>query len=783
MYFPSVGGRSEGDARSTQTKFLTAAGVNSLSMIQTRHLLLKLALVLLVIGGMFVAYLDSRITATFSDKMWDLPAKVYARPLELFVGAALSPQDLTYELEVLGYRSVSAPLNPGQVSHYRNRFDIYTRGFEFPGESESPRRVLVEFGSNRVRGLYAGGKNVDLMRLDPVQIGGIYPQHGEDRLLVRLEDIPVTLRNGLLAVEDRGFYEHPGFSIVGIARAAFSNLRSGGVVAGGSTITQQLVKNYYLTPERTIVRKLTELVMAVLIELHYDKDQILESYVNEVYLGQEGPRALHGLALASRYYFDTPLEQLGLPQQALLIGMIKGPSLYNPVRNPERALERRNVVLDVMAAQDVISQEQLSVARAMGLGLNNQHSIRNSFPAFLDLVRRQLRRDYREEDLTTRGLSIFTSFDPLLQRQAERSTVAVMDQLDPSDQLQSATVVTRFDTGEVAALVGGRKPRYAGFNRALDARRPAGSLLKPAIYLAALEQPRKYNLASVLSDTPLNLKGQSGQPWKPQNFDGRPHGDVLLYRALAKSYNLASARLGLDLGLDTIVDTLARLGVQNVPRVPALMLGAGEYSPMDMAAMYQSIAAGGFRMPLRSIRDIVDAHGEPLRSYPLEYDRTSSQQAVHLLHYALRAVVREGTGKGVYRYLPEDFDVAGKTGTSNDGRDSWFAGFSGDLLAVSWVGRDDNGGTGLTGGSGALKIWGHFMARASKRSLAYRMPDGIEAFWIDDGNGHLTGEGCPNSRMLPFTDGSEPRQRTNCSPRKSGSGIRGWFESLFGRGD
>lgn len=752
-------------------------------MIRTRHLLLKLSLVLLLVGGMYVVYLDARITATFSDKMWELPAKVYARPLELFVGAALSPQDLIYELKVLGYRSVTTPGSPGQVSHYRNRFDLYTRGFDFPGESESSRRVLVEFGGDRVRSLSAGGKSVDLMRLDPVQIGGIYPQHGEDRVLVRLEDIPVTLRQGLLAVEDRGFYEHWGFSVVGIARAAFSNIRSGAVVAGGSTITQQLVKNYYLTPERTIVRKLTEVVMAVLLELHYDKDQILESYVNEVYLGQEGPRAVHGLALAAQYYFDTPLEQIGLPQQALLIGMIKGPSLYNPVRNPQRALERRNVVLDVMAAQGVISEEQASIARAMGLGLNNQHNIRNSFPAFLDLVRRQLRRDYREEDLTTRGLSIFTSFDPLLQRQAERSTTAIMDQLDPKDQLQSATVVTRFDTGEVAALVGGRRARYAGFNRALDARRPAGSLLKPAIYLTALEQPGKYSLASVLSDTPLTVKGASGQPWQPQNFDGQAHGKVLLYRALAKSYNLASARLGMQLGLDTIVDTLARLGVQGVPRVPALMLGAGEYSPMDMAAMYQSIAAGGFRMPLRSIRDIVDVHGEPLKRYPLEYDRTTSQQSVHLLHYALRAVVREGTGKGVYRYLPEGFDVAGKTGTSNDGRDSWFAGFSGDLLAVSWIGRDDNGGTGLTGGSGALKIWGHFMARASKRSLAYRMPDGIQTFWIDDESGYLTGEGCPNSRMLPFIDGSEPRKLTNCSPRESGKGIKGWFESLFGGGD
>ena len=752
-------------------------------MFRTNHLLLKLTLTLALLAGLLVMYLDARITATFSDKMWDLPAKVYARPLELFVGAALAPDDLAYELEVLGYRSVTSPGRPGEVSRNRSRFDIYTRGFAFPGEREVARRVLIEFGGDRVKLLSAGGRGVDLMRLDPVQIGGIFAQHGEDRVLVRLEDTPATLRDGLIAVEDRDFYDHWGFSISGIARAAFSNLRSGQVVAGGSTITQQLVKNYYLTSERTIVRKLTELVMAVLMDLHYTKDQILESYINEVYLGQEGPRAVHGFALAAQHYFDRPLAQLGLHQQALLIGMIKGPSLYNPERNTKRALDRRNVVLQVMAEQGVITSEQAAVALAMPLGLSNQRRIRDSFPAFLDLVRRQLRRDYREEDLTTQGLSIFTSFDPILQRQLETSTASVLDQLDPAGKFQSATVVTRFDTGEVAALAGGRKARFAGFNRALDARRPAGSLLKSAIYLAALERPRTFTLATVLSDTPLSVKSAGAKTWEPQNFDRKAHGDVMLYQALARSYNLASARLGMDLGVDTVAEMLARLGVEEgVPRVPALMLGAGEYSPMDMAAMYQTIAAGGFRMPLRSIRDIVDANGEPLKRYPLEYDRSVSLQAMHLLHFGLRAVVQEGTGQGVYRYLPKNFAVAGKTGTTNDGRDSWFAGFSGDLMAVSWIGRDDNGSTGLTGGSGALKVWAHFMARASKQSLAYRMPDGVQTRWIDDKNGYLTGEGCPNARMLPFIAGSEPKQRTDCAPRESGSGVRGWFESLFGGG-
>lgn len=748
-------------------------------MFKTRHLLLKLFLVGLVVGGGVLVYLDARITATFTDKMWELPAKVYARPLELYVGADLTPDDLAYELTVLGYRKVSHTRKPGQVARNRGRFEIYTRGFAFPSERETARRVIVEVGAGKVVSVEDSGADVDLMRLDPVQIGGIYPAHGEDRVLVRLNDVPETVWRALLAVEDRDFFNHWGFSVTGIARAAFSNIRSGQVVAGGSTITQQLVKNYYLTPERTLVRKLVEVVMAVLLELHYDKEQILESYINEVYLGQEGPRSIHGLALASRHYFDTPLEQLSLHQQALLVGMIKGPSLYNPRRNPKRAMQRRDVVLNVMASEGVISAEHASVAKAMPLGLNAKHRIRDTFPAYLDLVRRQLRQEYREEDLSSLGLSIFTAFDPLLQRQLEASTTRIMDQLDKSAELESASVVTRFDSGEVAALVGGRRASYAGFNRALDAQRPAGSLLKPAVYLAALEQPRRYSLASVLSDTKLTVSDPNGDSWEPRNFDRSEHGDVLLHQALARSYNLATARLGMDIGLDSVVDMLRRLGLEGpVPEVPSLTLGAGEYSPMDMAAIYQTIAAGGFRMPLRSIRDIVDARGEPLKRYPLEYDRTVSLQAVSLLHYSLSEVVREGTGKGVYRYLDDNFDVAGKTGTTNEGRDSWFAGFSGDLLTVSWIGRDDNGATGLTGSSGALKIWAHFMASASERHLNYRLPDGVETHWINDVSGYITGEGCPEARMLPFISGSQPLRRTNCSPRKSG--IKDWFQSLFG---
>ena len=338
-------------------------------MTRTRHPLRKLALVLLVLLAAGLLYLDARITGTFQTRSFELPARVYARPLELFAGAALRRDEVVSELELLGYRRVASARRPGEFSVGTQRVELHSRGFRFPDGQESARRVTLGFSGGRIQRLAGDAGTLDLMRLEPAHIGGIYPAHGEDRLLVRLEDVPDTMRGALLAIEDRAFYSHWGFSPVGIARAALSNVRSGAVVAGGSTITQQLVKNYYLTPDRTIRRKLLELVMAVLMELHFDKDQILESYVNEIYLGQEGPRAIHGFALAARHYFDTPLEDLGLHQQALLVGMIRGPSLYNPWRNPQRARERRDLVLAVMAEQGVVNEQRAELAQAMPLDL------------------------------------------------------------------------------------------------------------------------------------------------------------------------------------------------------------------------------------------------------------------------------------------------------------------------------------------------------------------------------------------------------------------------------
>lgn len=747
-------------------------------MRKSGRLLWKLALVFSVATVLFLVYLDALISTTFADRKWELPARVFARPLELYVGKRLTADELMYELELLGYRSVSRPGNSGEMRRRGETVDVYSRGFIFPEETLRPRLLRLRFSGPALRSLESGGKSLALERLEPLQIGGIYPQHQEDRLLLRLDEVPDTLSAALLAVEDRGFYDHWGISPTGILRAAVANYQAGRVVQGGSTITQQLVKNYYLTRDRSLWRKGMEVIMALLLELHFDKDAILQGYLNEVFLGQDGPRAIHGFGLASRFYFDKPLQELGIHQQALLVGMVKGPSLYNPLRHPERALKRRNTVLQVMLQQGLINEAATAVAMAMPLELSNRPRIMNSYPAFLDLVRRQLRREYREEDLGSVGLTIYTSFDPLLQRQAERSIQQVMQELDPAEHLETALVVSSFDNGEVKALLGGRQPRFAGFNRALDAIRPVGSLIKPAVFLTALQQSEIYTLATPISDEPIRVEFPNGSEWQPRNFDRESHDGVLLHRALSQSYNQATARLGMNLGLAAVADTVRSLGVQrDLPQVPSMLLGAGGMAPIEIAAMYQTIAAGGFQLPLRTIREVVDIEGQVLSRYPLEYDRVVSLQVMHLLHYALREVVREGTGHGVYNYLPKDMAVAGKTGTTNDNRDSWFAGFSGDLLAVSWIGRDDNADTKLTGASGALKVWAHFMSRASRTGLAYRSPEGIDHAWIDEQSGKLSAERCEGARLMPFISGSQPLERAGCV--NVGDRIMEWFRDLF----
>ena len=747
---------------------------------------IKLGLVGLVVFAVFAVYLDAVVQEKFSGKRWTVPAKVYARPLELFVGQKLAKDDFLKELDALGYRRENAVAGPGGVSVAGNTIELHSRGFQFYESTEPSQRVRVRFSGDYVAGLtQAGGGNLAVARLEPLLIGGLYPAHQEDRVLIKLEQVPPYLVETLVAIEDREFFNHFGVSPKGIARAVWINATAGQLRQGGSTLTQQLVKNFFLTNERTLTRKATEAMMAVLLELHYEKKDILEAYLNEVFLGQDGQRAVHGFGLASQYFFSQPLSELKLDQVALLVGMVKGPTYYNPRRNPERALERRNLVLDVLAAQGVASAEEVQAAKQKPLGITRRGSLADSsFPAFLDLVKRQLREDYQEQDLTEEGLRIFTSFDPIMQLKAESALADTLKRLSGRkgvDQVEAGMVVTSPESGEVQAIIGSRQPRFAGFNRALDAVRPIGSLIKPAIYLTALERPSQYTLTSLLEDQPFSIKGQDGQVWSPQNFDRKAHGTIYLYQGLVNSYNLSTAKLGLEIGVPEVLKTLNRLGVeQEWPAYPSMLLGAGGLSPISVANMYQTMANGGFNTPLRGIRAVLTAEGEPLKRYPYQIQQRFDSGAIYLLQNAMQRSMSEGTGRSVYSQLPRSLALAGKTGTSNDSRDSWFAGFGQDVLAVVWLGRDDNGPTPLTGATGALQVWTDFMRKADPLPLDMPVPDNVVQAWVDASSGQGTDPSCPNAVQMPYIRGSQPVAGPACGIQAPVNEVmdwvRGWLD-------
>lgn len=683
--------------------------------------------------GLYAAQLDTVVREKFEGQRWALPARVFARPLELFEGRRLTPEALLAELERLKYIRDSRVDRPGTYHRDGNLVRLYTQGFAFWDGIERPALLEVVFAGAEVSGIKTldRGPALALVRLEPALIASIFPTHNEDRILLEREQLPPLLVKTLLAVEDRQFYRHFGIDPRGIVRAAYRNLLAGRTVEGASTLTQQLVKNFYLNQERTLERKLNEALMAVLLDRRYSKDEILTAYANEVYMGQDGSQGIHGFGLASRFYFDRALSELDVPQTALLVAVLKGPSEFNPRRRADRALARRNLVIDTMAHHQIISREQAEQAKATELGLREGGARPSGdYPAFVQLVRRQLQRDYREEDLRSEGLRIFTTLDPLAQSAAEQAIGQRLPELEKqrrmaAETLEAAAVVTSVSQGEVLALVGGRNPAFEGFNRALDAVRPIGSAVKPAIYLAALERPERFSVVTLVADRAVRLRiGNS--VWEPQNYDRRVHGDVPLYLALAKSYNLAAVNLGLELGVEEVAQTLRRLGaMRQINPVPAILLGSVSLAPVEVAQVYQTIAAGGFRTPLRAIREVLDSGGRPLSRYPLAVEPVVSTEAAFLTQWAMRQVVEQGTATWLKQRLPQGLAVAGKTGTTNELRDSWFAGFSADKVAVVWVGRDNNEPTGLTGGSGALRIWGDLMASIDIQSLGDTPPDGV----------------------------------------------------------
>ena len=735
--------------------------------------------VLFALLSVYTFYLDFRVTRTFEGGHWDVPAQVFSRPLELYPGLALSAVELKQELLTLGYHRDSSANDPGTFAVGQDSIILTTRRFRFFDGWQEPQSLRVRFLNDAVNTIVDRNQEsqVPLVRLDPLLIGSLLPGGGEDRVLLTPDDLPQLLVDALLAVEDRSFFSHFGIDPKGIARAFFVNVTSGELKQGGSTLTQQLVKSYYLDSRRTLVRKFNEAIMALLLEARYSKEDLLTAYVNEIFLGQDGARAIHGFGLASHFYFNKPLRELEGDEIALLVGMVKGPSLYDPRRNPDRAVARRNIVIDQLFEQNLITETQAKQWRDLPLNLSSGQQ-RSYFPAYLSLVRQQLKQQYRDEDLTKAGLRVFTSFDPRIQQTAEDALKKFLEQSDAG--LNGALVVTSVDGAEVIAVVGGKRAGFHGFNRALDAKRPVGSLIKPAVYLTAFESER-FHLLSDVQDEPIVVEMSRDNEWVPSNYDDEFLGEISVLRALAESRNIPSVRVGLDVGIDAVVDTLQRLGVvEDMNRYPSMLLGAVELSPLQVAQMYNTIANGGFLTPLKAVRAVSDSEGEPLGRYPLQVRQTIDSAALHQLLQGLVAVMQKGTGQASQSVLAPTLAVAGKTGTTDELRDSWFAGFSGNYVSVVWLGTDNNQTTGLTGAGGALRVWLTLMSQLPNHGLLLDSPTGFQSAWVEYEDNRMTESGCADAWPVSLPEQTRLPPAAPCLEKpRIGKKALTWFKGLF----
>ena len=753
-----------------------------------RRVLILGALLAVIADAIYIVYLDRVVTPQFEGRRWTLPAQVFAQPLELYAGLSLSADGLEAELTRLQYVQTSELTRPGVYRRRGSQFDIAARRAQFVDEVRDAQTIRVSAGAGGVtRIVDIKGAELPIFRLDPMLIGSIFPIHGEDRIVVTPEEVPPLLPTALMVVEDRRFETHHGVDLEAILRAAWVNVRARAIQQGGSTLTQQLVRSYFLDERQTLWRKIKEALMAVILEARFEKTDLMNAYINEIYLGQDGERAIHGFGLASQFYFGKPLSELDLSEIALLVAIVRGPSYYDPRKHPERALARRDRVLKLLGEFGAVGEEAARQALKQPLRVTSSVTA-GYYPAYLDFVRRTLRRDYREEDLTEAGLKIFTTLDPRVQATAEQ---ALLDELKRLDQrykkkevlLEGAVVVTAPQSGDVVAIVGGRNTGLDGFNRALDAKRSIGSLAKPVVYLAALETGR-YNAASLIDDAPIEVKLAGGKVWRPENFTHQVNGLVPLTRALAESLNLATVHLGLDVGVPNIAKTFARLGLDKTPAPnPALILGALDLSPLEVAQLYNSLANGGFRSPLRAVRAVVAADGTALKAFPLEITEVADSATVYQLNRMLTKVTQRGTGRAVYNRVPPDIVVAGKTGTSSDFRDSWFAGFTGSHLAVVWIGFDDNQSTGLTGSAGALTVWSNLMRRLDPVSWDATLPESLTEVWIEFPTGLVAKPSCaedvvsiavPKDSELPVKPGCGEDPLSDFVDR-----TRQWWEGII----
>ncbi|WP_137168331.1 penicillin-binding protein 1B [Salinimonas lutimaris] len=750
---------------------------------------LKFALVGVIALAGYMIYLDAQIKHTFSGNKWEVPAQIFARPLTLERTLEITPKEVLEELRLLGYRKVSAPKSSGEYAYTGNQLTVVRRAFQFADGAEPQRTLDIRWQGERISKISdrSSGQEVGAVRLEPWLVTRLVSSTREDRMLVQLDNVPDMLPKTLTLVEDRDFYDHHGVAPLSIVRALIANLRAGRTVQGGSTLTQQLVKNLYLSREKSIVRKAKEALMAIIIDARYSKTEILQAYLNEVFLAQDGDMAVHGFGLASYFFFDRPANELNVPEIATLVAMIKGPSYYNPRRHPERVLERRNLILRLLFDANEINRTQYEKYVHMPLGLASGASLASGkHPAYMQKVRQELKEILADPSLRDSGVKVFTTLDIYAQRRAEDALTQTLDGLQKNRdaKLEGAMVVTDISSGGIRAIVGARESGYNGFNRALDARRQVGSLIKPAVYLTALEDPTQYNLATPIEDKPITLKSQDGKLWSPKNYDKQFQDQVPLINGLVESLNVPTVNLGMEVGLESVIETIHRLaGDVPVRKVPALTLGAMSMTPLQMNQMYQTISNNGRYVPLHTVDAVVSARDNLLWKHAEYYSQRADEAATYLLNYGLYKVTREGTAQRLSRHFP-NINMAGKTGTTDDYRDSWFSGFDRNNVSTVWVGNDDNANTNLTGASGALPVFINYQKQQSPKSLSRRFPNGLGIAHFNRQTGEVTVAGCPDSLSVPAILDVLPPPRKDCRgepvKQQDGKKEKSWWDRWFG---
>lgn len=781
-------------------------------------LLFKLGIVVAVLVAAYGVYLDQKIRSRIDGKVWELPAAVYGRMVNLEPDMQISKNEMVRLLNATQYRQVSAMTRPGEYTVQANSIEMIRRPFDFPDSKEGQVRARLTFDGDHLETIenMENNRQFGFFRLDPRLITMLQSANGEQRLFVKRSGFPDLLVDTLLATEDRHFYEHDGISLYSIGRAVLANLTAGRTVQGASTLTQQLVKNLFLSSERSYWRKANEAYMALIVDARYSKDRILELYMNEVYLGQSGDNEIRGFPLASLYYFGRPVEELSLDQQSLLVGMVKGASIYNPWRNPKLALERRNLVLRLLQQQNVIDQELYDMLSARPLGVQPRGGVISPQPAFMQMVRQELQAKLGDKVKDLSGVKIFTTFDSVAQDAAEKAATdgipALKKQRKLPDLETAMVVVDRF-TGEVRAMVGGAEPQFAGYNRAMQARRSIGSLAKPATYLTALSLPNQYRLNTSIADAPITIRLPNGQTWSPQNDDRRFSGQVMLVDALTRSMNVPTVNLGMALGLPAITDTWVKLGApkDQLHPVPAMILGALNLTPIEVAQAFQTIASGGNRATLSALRSVIAEDGTVLyQSYP-QAERAVPAQAAYMTLWTMQQVVQRGTGRQLGAKYP-GLHLAGKTGTTNNNVDTWFAGIDGGQVTITWVGRDNNQPTKLYGASGAMSIYQRYLANQTPTPLVLTAPEDVVDMGVDS-NGNFVCSGgmrslpvwtttpdalCRQGEQMqqqqleqqqqnnPFNQSGQQQpaqqqqQQQQPAKQEKSDGVAGWIKDMFG---